>query len=294
MNLLLASIHPNMTWTAVLDISSTPAPPATVRALPQELLELVFEHLGSNFYSLRNCSLVCREWTLPSQRIIFRSVFLSAETHSKTWSGIFRVSPHIGGFVRELTVLGVACSGAISHEFITHLSTGLPFFPHLTRVVVRPSIGVSDDVLDILCRLLKTSDLPVPSLTLYFNTIHRFHDVFSHFCGLPVHHVMLDELGRLPDPLSGVIGTCETKLPWLKRLELAPGSVDTLELFIDWLADTRTVLPALQELRLNLWSVSELRELCKLVHFGELPRTIELFHCHVEGKFTSGNLNKLS
>ncbi|KAF7347191.1 hypothetical protein MVEN_01473900 [Mycena venus] len=69
--------------------------------LPQELIELILAALDVE--CLRSCSLVSSSLLAPSQRMIFRSLFLPNANFSKVQS-LFAIAPHILGYVRDLHV----------------------------------------------------------------------------------------------------------------------------------------------------------------------------------------------
>jgi hypothetical protein len=53
---------------------------------------------------LRVCSLVCREWTSPSQSLLFRTVRVLGERGLRQFVALLHAAPHLGECVRELHI----------------------------------------------------------------------------------------------------------------------------------------------------------------------------------------------
>ncbi|KAI1784965.1 hypothetical protein LXA43DRAFT_1040036 [Ganoderma leucocontextum] len=94
-------------------------PSAYTSPLPQELVELIIDHVSDSpldlghlhargskrLAALRACSLVAKGWTTRAQRLIFQSVALPDTTGLRSFADALRASPHLAGYVQRLTLL---------------------------------------------------------------------------------------------------------------------------------------------------------------------------------------------
>ncbi|KAI0785732.1 hypothetical protein C8Q75DRAFT_808955 [Abortiporus biennis] len=79
--------------------------PRNPRALPQELLVMIVEHLSDDLLSLSDCSLVCHGWVDMSSRILFRTVHVQAHTNDERFRefvSCLQTAPRISRSIREL------------------------------------------------------------------------------------------------------------------------------------------------------------------------------------------------
>ncbi|KAJ7610638.1 hypothetical protein DFH06DRAFT_1245903 [Mycena polygramma] len=79
--------------------------------LPQELVDAIIEEVCDD-QTLQNCSLVAKAFVVPSQRSLFRSLYLYTRVnlahHASSTCGhactLFDASPHLAAYVRRLTL----------------------------------------------------------------------------------------------------------------------------------------------------------------------------------------------
>ncbi|EKM60244.1 uncharacterized protein PHACADRAFT_203490 [Phanerochaete carnosa HHB-10118-sp] len=84
----------------------------SAQALPEELLELIFDHIDEKL-QLSRCSLVCRAWLFPSSRLLFRELNLQTQHESpnktcRNWGNYFlravKASARMQNCVRKLSL----------------------------------------------------------------------------------------------------------------------------------------------------------------------------------------------
>ena len=80
--------------------------PGPIHGLPVELLYNFLEPL--DYDSIRACTLVCREWRMVSQRLLYKAPRLSGYESLDTFFEIVTNNPHLGDAARDLHILGKA------------------------------------------------------------------------------------------------------------------------------------------------------------------------------------------
>ena len=80
--------------------------PGPIHGLPVELLYNFLEPL--DYDSIRACTLVCREWRMVSQRLLYKAPRLSGYESLDPFFEIVTNNPHLGDAARDLHILGKA------------------------------------------------------------------------------------------------------------------------------------------------------------------------------------------
>ncbi|KAI0063821.1 hypothetical protein BV25DRAFT_365339 [Artomyces pyxidatus] len=136
--------------------------------LPYDLvicvLDDVFDYSESatHYGTIAACALVCRLWTLPSQRILFRVVELSSSPRQrhKTASFLQAITnaPRLGAYVRSISGIHVSNSSqlGIHHTRTSQFLTMLSFCPQLVELGL--TIGQDKFLPNTLSRI---AELPV-------------------------------------------------------------------------------------------------------------------------------------
>ncbi|KAF8918353.1 hypothetical protein CPB85DRAFT_78573 [Mucidula mucida] len=86
-------------------------------SFPQELVDNIISH--ADVPTLFACSLVNRSWLYPSQRRLFRCLYLKIEPKGRHLSRVLellRVAPHIAAYFRRLLVLDETQQGRKSES----------------------------------------------------------------------------------------------------------------------------------------------------------------------------------
>ncbi|KAF9018884.1 hypothetical protein BDZ89DRAFT_1073508 [Hymenopellis radicata] len=111
--------------------------PKSAPNLPPELIELIVEHLRGDCLTLRNCALISRAWTAPSQRALF---------HDTRWCNFrevfrlpahFRLYPHLQRLIQHLHVRHAPRDTEIiwqRNKYLSSLAASFPLIPHVTSL----------------------------------------------------------------------------------------------------------------------------------------------------------------
>ncbi|KAG7442491.1 uncharacterized protein BT62DRAFT_384993 [Guyanagaster necrorhizus] len=136
---------------------------------PQELINTIIDELQDDHLSLTSCSLVSRSFSFQTRLHLFRHIDLAGGTLSAKFHRLTRSSPHIPGYVKDLTIFNIAFSEDRYAMAILKSLTNL-------RIIELRHSQVSSlpKVADAL------SKIPIRSVVLSFTT---FLDV-SIFCTL--------------------------------------------------------------------------------------------------------------
>ena len=129
-------VYPHTPLTTSL-ISSSSCPEGSALRLPTEVCETVIDMLYSHrslpeeleyLRTLRSCALVCRDWRVRAQRMIFYLVHLSTVSSLKRFSAVLHVGQHLGTFVHQVMVVGrhLHTTTSLLSLFYTVLAGRLP------------------------------------------------------------------------------------------------------------------------------------------------------------------------
>ncbi|EMD32799.1 hypothetical protein CERSUDRAFT_77176 [Gelatoporia subvermispora B] len=72
--------------------------------LPPELTDRIIDFLHDDLGGLHNCSLTCRSWVAAARLHLFHTVKLDTARKYHTFDQILLLSPHLGLYVRNLTL----------------------------------------------------------------------------------------------------------------------------------------------------------------------------------------------
>ncbi|KAJ7256935.1 hypothetical protein C8J57DRAFT_1516977 [Mycena rebaudengoi] len=87
--------------------------------LPQELIDAILAHLWDDHASLSACSLVSNSFVAPSQRGIFRSLWLHAQGSHPTFhdaTAALAQFPHLRSYIHDLTIALGSSDGQFDHS----------------------------------------------------------------------------------------------------------------------------------------------------------------------------------
>ena len=102
------------TPSAAMNVSiSIPRPECTL-FIPIEVCENIIDMMYSayfseelgNFAALRNCSLVCRAWSIRAQKVLFYTVHLPDTPSVYRFAAVLQAARRLGSFVHEVTLIG--------------------------------------------------------------------------------------------------------------------------------------------------------------------------------------------
>lgn len=223
--------------------------------LPQEIIDVVIDHLHDDSVSLRNCSVVCKAFYGPSITHIFRTATLRSHTMDEdtgpylchAFERLIERSPHIAFHVREIQILQGSMLRSRDRRYkawaILDGTGTLPRIfrqlPRLTSLTLRSfGTGVSWTNMHSSLQISLCNTLAAPSLhTLELRGIHDVPaTVFRWFQGLKnltliscmfdasLEMVATTSLSSMPSP------------PQLETLTLSLSRRVTAS-FVDWLLD---------------------------------------------------------
>ncbi|KAF9031975.1 hypothetical protein BDZ89DRAFT_1131584 [Hymenopellis radicata] len=111
--------------------------PKSAPNLPPELIELIVEHLRGDCLTLRNCALVSRAWTAPSQRALFHDTCLCYHLEVVRLPAHLRLYPHLQRLIQHLQVRHAPRDiGSIwwRNNYMSSLVALFPLTPHVTSL----------------------------------------------------------------------------------------------------------------------------------------------------------------
>ncbi|KAJ7740456.1 hypothetical protein DFH07DRAFT_67876 [Mycena maculata] len=112
----------------MIEFNTSPSCSQTTMFLPQELLETILEQVNDGA-SLKRCALASKSLLVPSQRSLFRSLYLYTTANiSHQPSGtcehacaLFTSSPHLANYVRTLTLCMERVEGHTAFERVLQM-----------------------------------------------------------------------------------------------------------------------------------------------------------------------------
>ncbi|KAF8649438.1 hypothetical protein AX16_005803 [Volvariella volvacea WC 439] len=143
------------------------------KEIPEELIDNIISHLEGYHKALRNCSLVCRSFTLPSQRYLFRDVCISrtitgsssTDSESQIENCARRLARFLENNAAQLKYIQSLLTGIGSHE--SSLST--------TISIVKQLVNLKEAHLH--CRSISPSDVELIRLCCTPSIAHlTFYD----------------------------------------------------------------------------------------------------------------------
>jgi hypothetical protein len=153
---------------------------------PQDVIDIVVDHLHDDVGTLKSCAAVCRSFLRPSQLHLFFTVRLGKSLSSKRLCDLINAKPTIAGFVRELFIdhdidLGVGTAWfANDTRFLPNLLNAMH---HLRLLSLRlpyilPWASLSIEMRSALVERFRSSSLE--DIKLY-QLVHIPISVMMHF-----------------------------------------------------------------------------------------------------------------
>ncbi|KAI5885340.1 uncharacterized protein SCHCODRAFT_02644477, partial [Schizophyllum commune H4-8] len=147
----------------------TPSFPLT---LPQELRDVIIQHLSASPSTLASCALAHRSLTSSSQTLLFRAVHLSGADRANAFHESIASSHYLASLVTQLVITEL--DGPWVADAVPHMLTVLEALPNLTALAMRCGVGsdVSGEApAGSLVLLAQCANrLRVLELDFYFNT----------------------------------------------------------------------------------------------------------------------------
>ncbi|KAL1692125.1 hypothetical protein GGG16DRAFT_124334 [Schizophyllum commune] len=156
----------------------TPPLPVT---LPQELRDIIIQHLSACPSTLASCALAHRTLILTSQTLLFRAVHLSGPARAHAFRGSVTSSPYFASLVTQLVI--TEHDGPWVADAAPHLFTVFSALPNLTALAMRCGLLWSSEW-DGLAVDLDVCDAPAGTAALLAHCADR----------LRVHHVWYESL----------------------------------------------------------------------------------------------------
>ena len=121
--------------------TSTSKVPLVFRHIPTEVCENIVDQLYSSYFSeelenfaaLRSCALVCRDWSVRAQKVLFYTVHLPDAPSLYRFAAVVRGRQYLGGYVHEVSLIGRALhtSASVLSLFPAVLAGKLPNFQEI-------------------------------------------------------------------------------------------------------------------------------------------------------------------
>ncbi|KAJ7256924.1 hypothetical protein C8J57DRAFT_1472795 [Mycena rebaudengoi] len=103
--------------------------------LPQELIDAILAHLRDDHAALRACSLVSNSFVAPSQRGIFRSLWLHAQGSHPTFhdaTAALAQFPHLRSYIHDLTIALASSDVEFDHSALESILCAVKNVERLT------------------------------------------------------------------------------------------------------------------------------------------------------------------
>ena len=155
-------------------------------ALPCELVDEIVTHLRCDERALRNCSLVARSWTYPSQKLLYARICITPETY-KTWQEIASpTSAELFHHVLSLTFSRFQSLYAL-HEY--HLES----FHRLRHLALHNIGDIESNTVDLFPAFQNTlSSLSLHRVRLTLDTFIKLLGYFPNLKQLTLHDSAFD------------------------------------------------------------------------------------------------------
>ena len=183
-------------------------------ALPQELADMVVDHLHIDTVALQALSLVSRSWRVPAQRFLFVSIALrdgDISTRVELFRHFLSGSPWIAAYIEELELSGPNAQiamNALDMDLLWNLLQVLPRLRSLAIVLLNVRAGVRADAY---------TPFPLEQLTLRWlqvANLRAFLQLFSPIGALHITQIHGQHTHTSEAPIR----------PWLSLRELTLSS----------------------------------------------------------------------
>ena len=193
-----------------------------------ELVDEILNHLRHDERALRNCSLVARSWTYPSQKLIYTHIRITPSTF-RTWQKI--ASPTSAELLRH--VYSLTCSN-FNSLYGFHRGY-LKSFYHLQRLTVEQVDDVGSNTVNLFQAFQSTlSSLSLLRVSL---TLDAFIGLLGYFPNLRSFHLnkpaFYPEYRTVPPPSIPPRGTLALSMVSAKDADILLGALCKLELEYD-------------------------------------------------------------
>jgi len=204
---------------------------------PQELSDYIFETLGSDSSSLKNCSLVCRAWLYATRTHLFRHVILTPKNIASFKLLIADSPSTVHSHIRKLELVRIDC---LNRQVISNFTSTLTHL-HLRDMAFNAFI----DILDIICSFSYLRSVALDGITVETSSIGKSAHIQNKVLPSSVNSVRYRG-GHLRTFLSWLLH--HTNVPKIARLYIGPidqGNIFEVGKYL------RSVGPALRHLSVS-------------------------------------------
>ncbi|KAF9027665.1 hypothetical protein BDZ89DRAFT_1066783 [Hymenopellis radicata] len=245
--------------------------------LPPELIARMMDFHRDAQSTLRQCSLVCRAWTSPSQCRLFR-VFTLGIRQFNTFRDLLVGAPHLGTYIREVAFIGPRNYKSDVPEVIDlsdreNLQSLFPLLPNITTV---HAFSLWSSPLLFTNSMLRQSQQLrkfVILETLQIGDVVSPASIFPIFSGTTVEELDLYGIempSTMDTPLNSNSAVCA-----VERL-----SLDRAQNFPVWLPYFQSVNPRLRELNVVVYGPNGIQAWSHSLRTSNLSG-LRRFHFHV-------------